>query len=272
MVHEFKSRFQDKVVAVTGGASGMGAAMVKRYIAEGARVLVADFCDKSKGEDFISQFPRDKVYFHHCDIGDPVQAASVVSETVRQFGDIDIVHNNAGTGAIGDVTKLEPSEWSRIMRVNLDGPFHISRAAVTEMQKHTEKKTRGVIVNTISTAGIVSEPGLAAYSASKAGLANLTRAMAADHGADGIRVNAVAPGWTRTAMSTATVEDPVLCKKYSDAIPLGRIGEAEELAAVMMFFASDDASYVNGAVLNVDGGLLCLSRMPKLEANPGEIH
>lgn len=247
MVHEFPGRFEGKVVAITGGASGMGAAMVKRYIAEGAKVLIADFCDRARGEELASRFPKDQVYFHHCDIGDAVQAASVVSETINQFGTIHILHNNAGTGAVSPITEMEPSEWCRIMRVNLEAPFHTSKAAIIEMKKHTERKTRGVIINTISTSGIVSDPGLAAYSASKAGLANLTRAMAADHGSEGIRVNGVAPGYTRTAMSTNVEADPSLSERFLDAIPMHRIGEAEELAAVMLFLASDDASYINGA-------------------------
>jgi short-subunit dehydrogenase len=167
------------------------------------------------------------------------------------------------------------------------------------MKRHTEKKIRGVIINTVSTAGVLGDPRLACYSASKAGLANLTRAMAADHARDGIRVNAVAPGFTRTGMSTALVDDPELYQEYVSTFPMGRIGEAEELAAAMMFLASDDASFIAGVggyrlanqfqynccelgfgyhkltyqpVLNVDGGLLSVSGLPELNANPGVSH
>ena len=246
MVLEIPGRFQGKVVAITGGASGMGAAMTRRYIAEGAKVLVADICDEAKGLSFVSQFPKDKVYFHRCDISDPAQARSVVTETLKQFGDIDIIHNNAAAVAWGQIPDMDPAQWTRVIQVSLDAPFHICQAAIPEMRKRTEKKTRGVIINTVSSAGLIGDEGLGCYSAAKAGLANLTRSMAADHALDGIRINAVAPGWTNTAMSAALSADPKTAEILASAIPMHRPGEPEELAAVMMFLASDDASYVTG--------------------------
>ncbi|CAK7207042.1 hypothetical protein SEUCBS139899_009850 [Sporothrix eucalyptigena] len=266
MVHEFPNRFAGKVVAITGAASGMGAAMTKRYIAEGAKVLVADMCDEAKGQDFVSQFPKGTAHFHHCDVAVPEQATGVVTETIKQFGDIDIVHNHAAAGTVGAITDMDPKTWSHVFAVSVDAAFYISRAAIPEMMKHTADKrgNKGVIINTVSISGITPDGGLACYSAAKAALANLTKGMAADHARDGIRVNAVAPGPTRSAMSTQALADPVLREAYLSAVPVKRIGEPEELAAAMMFLASDDASFITGAILNVDGGSLAVSRSPDM--------
>ncbi|EXJ83043.1 hypothetical protein A1O3_06860 [Capronia epimyces CBS 606.96] len=248
MVYTFPGRFDGKVVAITGGASGIGAALTKRYIAEGAKVLVADMCDEAKGQGFIAQFPPEQVYFHHADISDPAQATSVVTKTIEHFGDLDIVHNNAGYPAYGQIPDMSVDDWARVFQVGVDAPFHIFRAAIPEMKKHTEKKTRGVFVNTISSAGIYGDEGLGCYGAAKAALANLTHSMAADHALDGIRINAVAPGWTRTPMTAALSETPEIFEHVASAVPMHRPGEPEELAAVLMFLASEDASYVTGAV------------------------
>jgi meso-butanediol dehydrogenase/(S,S)-butanediol dehydrogenase/diacetyl reductase len=247
MVLEFPKRFEGKVVAITGGASGIGAAMTKRYIAEGAKVLVADMCDDTKGKDFVSRFSQGKAYFHRCDISDAAQATSVVTKTIEQFGDIDIIHNNAAAVAWGQIPDMDFKNWSRVFQVGLDAPFHICQAAIPYMKQQAHKKTRGVIINTISSAGMIGDEGLGCYAAAKAGLANLTRSMAADHAPDGIRINGVAPGWTNTAMSSALAADPEIAKILSGAIPMDRPGEPDELAAVMLFLASDDASYVTGS-------------------------
>lgn len=247
MVHLFPGRFAGKVVAVSGGASGIGAAMVTRYIAEGAKVLVADMCDQSKGDEFVAQFPPDQVYFHRVDISDPAQARSVVTKTLEKFGDIDIVHNNAAYPIYGLIPETDPAEWRRVFEVSLDAPFYISQEAIPVMKTRTHKKTRGVIINTLSTAGLVGDEGLGAYSAAKAGLANLTRSMAGDHAADGIRINAIAPGWTRTPMTTAMSATPEVYEKVASSVPMHRPGEPDEVAAALMFLASDDASFITGA-------------------------
>ncbi|KAK7207662.1 hypothetical protein BZA70DRAFT_287012 [Myxozyma melibiosi] len=261
MVHEFPGRFSGKIVAITGAASGMGAAMTKRYIAEGAKVLVADMCDEKKGKAFISQFPEGTAYFYRVDISTPEAAASVVTETIKQFGDLHIVHNNAAAVAWGKIPDMDPKAWHRVFQVCVDAPFYIMREAIPYMQK----KKYGVIVNTVSSAGLIGDLGLGCYCAAKAALANLTRAMGADHAQEGIRINAVAPGWTRTAMTEALSATPEVHELVASTTPMHRPGEPEELAAVMMFLASDDASDVTGAVWNVDGGLLAVSRMQSLD-------
>ncbi|KAK9379071.1 uncharacterized protein V2V93DRAFT_338418 [Kockiozyma suomiensis] len=261
MVHQFPGRFTDKVVAITGGASGMGAAMTKRYVAEGAKVLVADMCDEKKGLEFVSQFPKDRAHFYRVDISTPAAAASVVTETLKVFGDLDIVHNNAAAVAWGKIPEMDPEKWHRVFQVCVDAPFYIMREAIPHMQK----KHSGVIINTVSSAGLIGDLGLGCYCAAKAALANLTRAMGADHAQDGIRINAVAPGWTRTAMTEALSATPEVHELVASTTPMHRPAEPEELAAVMMFLASDDASNVTGAVWNVDGGLLAVSRMQSLD-------
>ena len=243
MVHEFKGRFQGKVVAITGGASGMGAAMVKRYVAEGAKVLIADMCAEEKGQEFVRQFPEGTAHFHRVDISEPEGATSVVTETLSRFGDIDIVHNNAAAFAWGTIPEMDPAQWSRVFKVGVDAPFYISRAAIPHMQK----KKSGVIINTVSSAAFLGDYGIGCYCAAKAALANLTRAMGADHAKDGIRINAVAPGWTRTAMASALSATPETHELVASSTPMHRPGEPEELAAVMLFLASDDATNVTGS-------------------------
>lgn len=243
MVHNFPGRFDGKIVAITGGASGMGAAMVKRYIAEGAKVLIADMCDEKKGQEFVAQFPGGKAYFHRVDISDAAGATSVITETIKQFGDLDIVHNNAAAFAHGQIPDMDPEQWSRVFKVGVDAPFYICRAAIP----HMKAKNSGVIINTVSTSGIVGDLGVGCYCAAKAALANLTRVMGADHAKDGIRINAVAPGWTNTAMATAINSNPELHQLMASSVPMDRPAEPEEVAAVMLFLASDDASNVTGS-------------------------
>ncbi|KAK9379076.1 uncharacterized protein V2V93DRAFT_373960, partial [Kockiozyma suomiensis] len=235
--------------------------MVTRYVAEGAKVLVADMCDETNGQRFVSQFPKDRVCFYRVDISTPASAASVVTETLKRFGDIDIVHNNAAAMAWGKIPEMDLETWHRVFQVGVDAPFYIMREAIPHMQR----KRSGVIINTVSSAGLVGDFGLGCYCAAKAALANLTRAMGADHAQDGIRINAVAPGWTRTAMANALSATPEIHELVASTTPMHRPAEPEELAAVMMFLASDDASNVTGAVWNVDGGLLAVSRMQSLD-------
>ncbi|EXJ79930.1 hypothetical protein A1O3_08215 [Capronia epimyces CBS 606.96] len=267
MVHTFPGRFNGKVVAITGGASGMGAAMVARYVAEGAKVLVADMCAEDKGQAQAALYPKGSVYFHRVDISDAAQATSVVTETIKQFGDIDIVHNNASAVVWGPVDEMEPSQWDRCFKVGIDAPFYITRAVVP----HFKKKKAGSIISTISTAGLTGDKGFACYCAVKAALANLTRAMAGDYAPYGIRVNAVAPGWTDTAMAAALKATPEIREMVASSTPLHRPGTPEELAAVMMFLASEDASFVTGAgkSKSVIHGLIRLGSHPlRNQLNP----
>jgi meso-butanediol dehydrogenase/(S,S)-butanediol dehydrogenase/diacetyl reductase len=264
MVLHIPKRFDNKVVAITGGASGVGAALTERYVEEGARVLVADICDSAKGLAFQNSFPEGKVHFHQVDISTSEGARSVVSTTVEKFGGIDIVHNNASAFAWGKVTEMDPTHWGRVFSVGVEAPFWICREAIPEMKK----RGGGAIVNTISTAGLMGDFGLACYCSAKAALANMTRAMGGDHAMDNIRINGVAPGWIDTPMAAALSATPETKAFVAKGTPMGRPAQPEEIAAVAMFLTSEDASYVTGAVIAADGGLTSVSRMPSL----GEVH
>ncbi|TVY38471.1 Dihydroanticapsin 7-dehydrogenase [Lachnellula subtilissima] len=264
MVLTFPGRFEGKVVAITGGASGVGAALTTRYVAEGAKVLVADFCAVEKGTAFVSQFPKDSVYFHRVDIGDAEEATSVVTMAITQFGRIDIVHNNASMFAWGTIPEMNPETWKRVFQVGVDGPFYICRAAIP----HMAKQGGGSIVNTLSTTATIGDVGLGAYCAAKAALGNLTRVMAADHALENVRVNAVVPGWIDTPMSTSLSATPKVRALVAQSTPMRRPADPREIASVAMFLASDDASFVTGSLYTADGGLTCQSRMPSLS----EVH
>lgn len=260
MVAPIPNRFAGKVVAITGGASGIGAAMAARYVAEGARVLIADICAVETGEAFATQLnstmteaatPPDSpkvAVFHQCDLLIPEEAAGVVTATIEAFGTIDILHNNAGSVIISTVPNMQPDKWHKMYKLHVDAPFYASRAAVQHMltkpATDNNKKSRGVIINTVSTAGVRGESGMAAYSSSKAALVSLTQVMAVDHAMDGIRVNAVAPGYTKTPLATIL---PNVLDVLSNQLPMHRAAEAEEVVSTMMFLASEEASYVTGA-------------------------
>jgi meso-butanediol dehydrogenase/(S,S)-butanediol dehydrogenase/diacetyl reductase len=241
MVLSFPGRFANRLVAVTGGASGLGAAMVKRYVSEGARVCVADI-NKLNGEKFCSQFPSGSKIFHECDIGTPDGAAGVVSAAVKEFGGLDILHNNASAFAWGTVVDMDPKHWERVFRVGIDATFYASRAAIPEMRK----RGGGVIVNTASTAGLTGDFGLGCYSAVKAAVINLTRSMGGDHAREGIRVNAVVPGWMDTPMAISLSSTPAIKELVASSTAMHRPGQPEEVAAAALFLSSDDASFITG--------------------------
>jgi meso-butanediol dehydrogenase/(S,S)-butanediol dehydrogenase/diacetyl reductase len=243
MVLVIPGRFEGKVIAITGGASGVGEALTRRYVSEGAKVLVADRCDTEKGTAFASEFPKGSVYFHQCDIGEPEGATGVVTMTVTQFGRIDIVHNNASAFAWGTIPEMDPASWKRVFQVGVDGPFYICRAAITQMIK----QGGGAIVNTLSTSGLNGDVGLGCYCAAKAALANLTRAMAADHALENVRINAIAPGWIDTPMAAALSATPEIRALVAHSTPMRRPADPREIASVAMFLASDDASFVTGS-------------------------
>ncbi|KAH7029820.1 uncharacterized protein B0I36DRAFT_364295 [Microdochium trichocladiopsis] len=272
-------RFAGKVAVITGGASGIGAAMATRYVAEGAKVLVADSCPIETGNAFVAELNKNtgdcgtssgtiNAAFHQCDLTDSEQATGVIAQVISIFGTVDILHNNAGALAMGTVADMPPEAWHMMYKLHVDAPFYTSRAALQHMLAKPRAEPprtddRGVIINTVSTAGVRGECGAAAYSSSKAALLSLTRVMAVDHAMDGIRVNAVAPGYTNTPLVALgqTVMDVLI-----NQVPVHRSAEAEEIVSVMMFLASKEASYVTGAVWDVDGGVLARGML-----NTGEL-
>jgi NAD(P)-dependent dehydrogenase (short-subunit alcohol dehydrogenase family) len=238
--------FDELVAIVTGGASGIGAATATLLSQRGARVAVLDRDVEPVGNGLFAV---------PCDITDTQAVDAAVEATVQQFGALDIVINNAGIGAAGDVAANDDEEWHRVLDVNVVGLARVSRAALP----HLRRSGHAAIVNTCSVAAVVGIPNRALYSASKGAVAALTLAMAADHVADGIRVNAVTPGtadtpWVARLLNQA--EDP---KAAAAALqrrqPMGRLVTADEVAQAIVYLASPLSASTTGTLLAVDGGM-----------------
>ncbi len=251
------NRFQDKVVAVTGSAHGIGRATALRFASEGARVAVIDVRDQ-EGEKVAldcRSAGRESRYYH-CDVTDPAGVAALVQRIAADFGTIDVLHANAGRLRAGTVLETDLEEWSRILSVNVTGMYLVIRAAIPVMPHG------GAIVTTGSISGLFGEPALCAYTASKAAVVNMTRSLAIDLADAGIRVNCVCPGWVDTGFNDPQFEHDQMtaddiAAQIDRTVPMRRQGEPEEIAAAVAFLASADASYITGQTLVVDGGLLC---------------
>ncbi len=243
-------RLVGKTVIITGGARGIGAATVRRFVAEGARVLVTDVLAE-QGEALCVELGSRAVFVRH-DVSDPDDWRKVVALAEQHFGTVDVLVNNAGTsGAGANLVSETDAGYRQLVQVNQDGVFYGIRAVTPAMLR----AGGGSIVNVSSIAGIVAWPGLGAYSATKFAVVGLTKAAAAELGRMNIRVNCVHPGVTETPMIDA-VRDEVRAPLDAavNSTPMGRFGKAEELAAAILFFASEDSSFCTGTSLPVDGG------------------
>lgn len=246
-----------RVAIITGAASGIGRATALRMAKEGAIIAVADI-DREWGEETVRLIEKQggKAKFVSMDVTKESDVSRAVQDTVRTFGRVDILVNNAGIALIQKITETTEAQWDKILDTNLKGAFFASKHVIP----HFLSQGRGTIVNTASDAGIVGFANLGAYCASKGGLIQLTRALALEYGDKNIRVNAVAPTSTlHTRMLDAVLEsmpDPeALHQALAKSHPLKRLGTAEEVAELMLFLASDRASYITGAVYSVDGGI-----------------
>ena len=238
---------------VTGGASGIGYAIAERLLEEGARVALLDIDETALGAAAAGLAAVGEVHAVHADVAVPEDVARGVDEAEAALGVVEILANNAGIAAEEPFLEIEVASWNRILEVNLRGVFLTAQAVA---RKLVAAGRPGAIVNMSSTNGLVGEAGYAHYDASKAGVANLTRTMALELGAHGIRVNAVCPGYIATPMSQA-IDDEAFVRSYVERhIPLGRTGTPGDVAAAVAFLASDDAAFVTGAMLVIDGGQL----------------
>jgi meso-butanediol dehydrogenase / (S,S)-butanediol dehydrogenase / diacetyl reductase len=251
-------RFQDKVAVVTGSAHGIGRATALRLASEGAHVAILDVRDED-GERVAAECSEvgGQGRYYRCDVTDPAGVPAVIEGVVADLGTIDVLHANAGRLRAGTVLETDLEEWSRILTVNVTGMYLVVRAAVPVM-----RRDGGAIVTTGSISGLFGEPALTAYTASKAAVVNMTRSLAIDLAAFGIRVNCVCPGWVDTGFNDPQFEHDQMTAYDIQAlidrtVPMRRQGEPEEMAAAVAFLASTDASYITGQTLVVDGGLLC---------------
>jgi NAD(P)-dependent dehydrogenase (short-subunit alcohol dehydrogenase family) len=233
-------RFEDKIAIVTGGASGIGAATAARLAAEGAMVVVADVADPPP------ERRSPNIAYQHCDVASLADWQALASETVRQFGKIDVVHNNAYAVVIGPTHELAEEEWDRQIDVCLKQVFLSVKTCMPQLLA-----VGGTIVNTSSVHALIGYLGYSAYDAAKGGVCSLTRQLAAEYGPR-VRVNSVLPG----AIATPAWDDlPTSARESAiENAPAKRLGTPEEVAAAVCFLASDEAAFITGAALVVDGG------------------
>ena len=250
-------RFANKVVVVTGAGSGIGAATARRFSEEGATVVLIGH-HRGNIDKVAKGLSPERTVARVADVSKPKQVDKAIAATVKDFGSLHVLVNNAGIFRGSTVTKTKVEEWDDVIATNAGGVFHCSRAALPYLLK-----TRGCIVNTASVSGLGADWGAAAYNASKGAVVNLTRSMALDYGERGVRVNAVAPSFTLTGMTTDMASNKKLMQKFRERMPLGRAAMPADIAAVIAFLASDDARFVNGAILPVDGGVMASNGQPR---------
>lgn len=250
-------RLSGKVAIVTGAASGMGAATARRFGQEGAKIVVADMLEaEGKGvADQINAAHPGSALFLALDVTDEAGWGKVVQEAVRAFGRIDILVNNAGISGSATNNLLDTELWHRVMAVNSTGVFLGTAAVVPQMQKNGG----GSIINLSSISGVVGQTMVhMSYNASKGAVRTLTKSTAVQFGKDRIRCNSVHPGLMPPMRTSGATADPEVRAKMLKAVPLGRTGEVDEVANAILFLASDEASYITGTELYVDGGYLAM--------------
>jgi len=236
---------QDKVILVTGGSRGIGRAIVE-VLAQAGAIVAFTYRGSVEAAQSLAEAHRDRVLPYQADVTDGARAEAIVDELVKKYGRLDGLVNNAGITQDNLLLRLSEAQWDAVMQTNLKGPFLYSKAALKPMLR----QRKGSIVNISSIVGLTGNPGQTNYAASKAGLIAFTRSLAKEVGSRNIRVNAIAPGFIQTDMTTH-----LPAEAWQSRIALGRLGEPAEIAHVCAFLLSDLSSYITGEAIVVDGGL-----------------
>ena len=249
-------RLEGRIAVVTGAARGIGAACARRFVAEGAAVVIADILEE-KGEATAQAICDDggSAAFIPCDTGDAAQARALIEQTIARHGRIDVLVNNAGIFTIADFLDVTEEDFDRVLRTNLKGYFLVGQAAAREMAAAGS----GSIINMSSVNGVMAIDTIAAYVVSKGGVNQLTSVMALALAPKGVRVNAIGPGTILTELSGSLLTDVAARRRVLSRTPMGRVGQPEEIAGIAVFLASDDSSYVTGQVIYADGGRMRLN-------------
>ncbi len=243
-------RLQGKSALITGGAGGIGKATAKLFAQNGAKVIIADI-DEGIGNEVVQELSQEgiKVEFVKANISNLDEVQQMIDTVIEKNSKLDILINNAGITRDGFLVKMDPAKWDQVLSVNMTGVFYCTQTAAKVMM---EQKS-GVILNAASVVALFGNIGQTNYAATKAGVVGMTKTWAKELGPKGIRVNAVAPGFVMTPMTNKMPEK--ILTMMTEKTPLRRIGQPEDIANAYLFLASDEASFVNGAILSVDGGL-----------------
>ena len=261
-------RLANKVAVITGGTKGIGRATVEAFVREGAKVV---FCGRDldaakeveaavNDQSGNAKNARNAI-FVKCDVTVFDEVERVVKTAVEEFGRLDVLFNNAGTGTFGETPDVEIDEWKRMLDIDLTGTFYGCKVAIPLMKQ----SGGGVIVNNASMSGLFGEYGLSAYTAAKAGVINYTRTLALDHGKDRIRAVAVCPGFIDTAATSFYMDQPDLLARIVERVPVARPGQPEDIAMAVVYLSSDEAAFITGTTLVLDGGMTASTNLPNLQ-------